>query len=332
MNQQIRKSPDTARGMRVWPEPDRVFDLRYAAFLETVSHLRARLHRYCARMTGSALDGEDIMQEALFEAYRKIELLDDAQALRPWLFRIAHNRCIDFIRNRRTRHAAEAFYADDDVVQPVEPAGPGAGRAIERLVVHLPPKERACVLLKDVFDHSLEEIAEMVGSTPGGVKSALNRGRAKLAALPAQPAAAPPHDPELERLLDRYVALFNARDWDGVRALTSADARLQVSDCYSGLLSGSPYFVEYERSELPWRVRPGAFEGEMVLVVDRQYGEVWRQAYLVRIGATGGVIDSISDYYACPWILEMANVEGIYPGLLAGIVSLPTSPSPPPPG
>ncbi|ESY92412.1 sigma factor-like helix-turn-helix DNA-binding protein [Mesorhizobium sp. LNHC209A00] len=71
-----------------------------------------------------------------------------------------------FIRNRRTRHAAEAFYGGDDMVQPVEPAGPGAGRAIERLVVHLPPKERACVLLKDVFDHSLEEIAELVGSTP----------------------------------------------------------------------------------------------------------------------------------------------------------------------
>ncbi|TGT39137.1 sigma-70 family RNA polymerase sigma factor [Mesorhizobium sp. M8A.F.Ca.ET.165.01.1.1] len=311
MNQQIRKSPDTTQAMRAWPEPDRVFDLRYAAFLETVSHLRARLHRYCARMTGSALDGEDIMQEALFEAYRKIELLDDAQALRPWLFRIAHNRCIDFIRNRRTRYAAEAFYANDDIVLPVEPAGPGAGRAIERLVVHLPPKERACVLLKDVFDHSLDEIADLVGSTSGGVKSALNRGRAKLAALPAQPVAVPPHDPELERLLGRYVALFNARDWDGVRALTSADARLRVSDCYNGLLSRSPYFVEYERSELPWRMRPGTIEGEIMLVVDRQYGEVWRPAYLVRIRATGGAIDRIADYYACPWILDMIVADGV---------------------
>lgn len=311
MNQQIRKSPDTTQAMRAWPQPDRVFDLRYAAFLETVSHLRARLHRYCARMTGSALDGEDIMQEALFEAYRKIELLDDAQALRPWLFRIAHNRCIDFIRNRRTRHAAEAFYAGDDIVLPVEPAGPAAGRAIERLVVHLPPKERACVLLKDVFDHSLDEIADLVGSTSGGVKSALNRGRAKLAALPAQPVAVPPHDPELERLLDRYVALFNARDWDGVRALTSADARLRVSDCYNGLLSRSPYFVEYERSELPWRMRPGTIEGEIMLVVDRQYGEVWQPAYLVRIRATGGAIDRIADYYACPWILDMIAADGV---------------------
>lgn len=308
MNQQIRKPHEAGQGIEPRLDPEGLFDLRYRAFLETVSHLRVRLHRYCARMAGSALDGEDIMQEALFEAYRKIGLLDDAQALRPWLFRIAHNRCIDFIRNRRTRLKAEAGYASDEIVLPVEPAGPGAGRAIERLVVHLPPKERACVLLKDVFDHSLDEIAELVGSTSGGVKSALNRGRAKLAALPLRPVTAPAHDPELERLLGRYVELFNARDWDGVRALTSADARLRVSDCYNGLLSASPYFVEYERGE-PWRIRPEMVEGEVVLVVDRLRGEAWRPAYLVRVHADGGVIDRIADYYACPWIVEMVAAD-----------------------
>ena len=307
MNQQIRNSVAPAKGME--PRPEGLFEPRYAAFLATVSHLRVKLHRYCARMTGSALDGEDIMQEALFEAYRKIERLDDAQALQPWLFRIAHNRCIDFIRSRRARQRAEAFYAGDETVPPVEPAGPGAGRAIERLVVHLPPKERACVLLKDVFDHSLEEIAGLVGSTSGGVKSALNRGRAKLAVLPAQPVAAPAHDPELARLLGRYVELFNIRDWDGVRALASADARLRVSDCYNGLLSASPYFIEYERGE-PWRMRSDVVEGEDVLVVDRRRDEVWRPAYLVRIHAAGGVIDHIADYYACPWILDMVAADG----------------------
>ncbi|TPM34266.1 sigma-70 family RNA polymerase sigma factor [Mesorhizobium sp. B2-3-4] len=311
MNQHIRKPRETRRGVEPRLDPEGLFDLRYRAFLETVSHLRVRLHRYCARMTGSVLDGEDIMQEALFEAYRKIGQLDDVGALRPWLFRIAHNRCIDFIRSRGVRLKAEAGYAADEIVLPVEPAGPGAGRAIERLVVHLPPKERACVLLKDVFDHSLEEIAGLVGSTSGGVKSALNRGRAKLAALPAQPSTAPAHDPELERLLGRYVELFNARDWDGVRALTSADARLRVSDCYNGLLSASPYFVEYERGE-PWRMRPGAVEGEIVLVVDRLRDEVWRPAYFVRIRAEGGVIDRIADYYACPWMLDMLAADAGY--------------------
>jgi RNA polymerase sigma-70 factor (ECF subfamily) len=109
----------------------------------------------------------------------------------------------------------------------------------------LPAKERACVLLKDVFDHSLE-IADLVGSTVGGVKAALSRGRIKLAALPTKPIVAPEreHDPELLKLLHCYVELFNSHDWDRVRALTSADAQLRVADCFNGLLADSPYFVE----------------------------------------------------------------------------------------
>ena len=290
-------------------EPAGLFDLRYAAFLETVVHVRRDLHRYCTRMTGSALDGEDVMQDSLFEAYRKIDLLDDAQALRQWLFRIAHNRCIDFIRSRRARQAAEANYAEDAAVLPVEPPGTGASRAIERLVIRLPPKERACVLLKDVFDYSLEEVAGLVGSTIGGVKSALNRGRAKLAVLPSNgPARSAPHvNPELATLLGRYVELFNLRDWDGVRALTSADARLRVADCYKGRLADSPYFVEYEKAAMPWRLEIGTVDGETMLIVLHLREGRWNPAYPIRIRAERGVIEYVADYYACPWLLAQAD-------------------------
>jgi RNA polymerase sigma-70 factor (ECF subfamily) len=167
-----------------------LFEARYLAFLETIMHLRPRLHRYCARMTGSVLDGEDVMQEAVFEAYRTLDRFDDSRALSPWLFRIAHNRCIDFLRRREVRQAAEAVDAEaaaiePDSVQPVDPLGP----AVERLVVNHPPKERACVLFKDVFDYSLEEIAPLVDSSVGSVKAALNRDRGKLAALHDSPKA-----------------------------------------------------------------------------------------------------------------------------------------------
>lgn len=290
-------------------EPTGLFDIRYAAFLETVAHLRQRLHRYCSRMTGSALDGEDVMQETLFEIYRKIEMIDDPGALRSWLFRTAHNRCIDFLRNQQTRRRAEANFAVDEIVLPVEPVGQGADRAIERLVIHLPPKERACILLKDVFDHSLEEIADLVGSTAGGVKAALSRGRAKLAALPEQPAVRqePSPDPELSKLLNRYIELFNRRDWDGVRALTSADAQLRVSDCFRGHLSESIYFVEYERGKANWQMTIGAVDDEIVLLVLHRDEAGWKPAYPVRIEATNGIINRISDYYACPWLLRAAR-------------------------
>src|SRR5215831_13733059 len=162
---------------------DGPFDARYVAFLETISALRPSLHRYCARMTGSVMDGEDVVQEALFEAYRKLDHFDENRPLKPWLFRIAHNRCIDFLRHRGVRDEAEVAAAVPEATEPADPVV-GTGKAVEHLVLMLPPKERACILLKDVLDYSLEEIADLIDSTVGGVKAALNRGRSKLAKLP----------------------------------------------------------------------------------------------------------------------------------------------------
>src|SRR3954449_13291491 len=119
------------------------FEARYLAFLETITHLRPSLHRYCSRMTGSVLDGEDVVQEALFQAYRKLDTFDDNRPLTPWLFRIAHNRCIDLLRRRGVREGAEAEAAVPDAVAPVDPPGPALGRAVEHLVLGLPPMERA---------------------------------------------------------------------------------------------------------------------------------------------------------------------------------------------
>src|SRR5262245_45542366 len=147
------------------------FEARYLAFLETIATLRPSLHRYCARMTGSVMDGEDVVQETLFEAYRKLDKFDDSRPLKPWLFRIAHNRCIDFLRRKGVRDEAETAAAMPEAAPPVEPAALGTGKAVEHLVASLPPKERACVLLKDVFDYSLEEIAELVDTSVGGVKA-----------------------------------------------------------------------------------------------------------------------------------------------------------------
>src|SRR5215472_11781837 len=96
------------------------FEARYRAFLETISTLRPSLHRYCARMTGSVMDGEDVVQETLFEAYRKLDQFDDGRPLKPWLFRIAHNRCIDFLRRRGVRVEAETTAASSDRVEPAE--------------------------------------------------------------------------------------------------------------------------------------------------------------------------------------------------------------------
>ena len=125
-----------------------LFEPRRIAFIESIASFRPRMHRYCARVTGSALDGEDVMQEAIFDAYLKLGSFDASRPLGPWLFRIAHNRCIDFLRRRQAQREVEAEAAAPALVHPSDAVGRGVDCAIERLVIALPPKERACVLLK----------------------------------------------------------------------------------------------------------------------------------------------------------------------------------------
>jgi RNA polymerase sigma-70 factor (ECF subfamily) len=283
------------------------FEARYLAFLETITQLRPRLHRYCSRMTGSVMDGEDVVQEALFEAYRKLDQYDESRPLAPWLFKIAHNRCIDLLRKRGVRVEVETAAMGPDSMTAANPAVLGVGRAVEQLVISLPPKERACVLLKDVFDYTLEEIAELVGSTVGGVKAALNRGRSKLAALPEPMNSRREPNPELSRLLHLYVDRFNKRDWDGLRELISADAQLRVVDRFAGPVEKAPYFKNYERQTVPWRLAVAEVDSELVIVALHEHRDEWRPASVARLDVINQHIVRIVDYAHCAWVLSAAT-------------------------
>jgi RNA polymerase sigma-70 factor, ECF subfamily len=285
------------------------FEARYLAFLETISHLRPRLHRYCSRMTGSLTDGEDVVQDALFRAYRSLDTYDDSRPLAPWLFRIAHNHCLDFLRHRGVRQEAEAAVAEPDFIDPGDPSGPAVGPAIEHLVLNLPPKERACVLLKDVFEYSLEEVAELVDSTVGGVKAALNRGRSKLASSEDWAALPRLSSPENKQILHLYVERFNHRDWEGLRELISADARLLVADRFAGRVAEAGYFGVYERMPQTWRLTVGEVDGEPSIILLHLRDGTWEIAGLVRLDlGANGRIERISDYQHCPWILTAGSI------------------------
>ena len=251
------------------------------------------------------MDGEDLVQDALFQAYRRLDSFDESRPLTPWLFQIAHNQCIDFLRRRQVRRQAEVAAVQPDFIMPADPIGPDMAHAVEHLVMALAPKERACVLLKDVFEYSLEEIAELVGSTVGGVKSALNRGRSKLDSLPPRPAPAPAE--ENSQLIHLYVERFNRRDWDGIRELITADARLLVADTYEGSLTDAPYFGRYESMVIPWQLAVGNVDGQQTAIVLRRDNGQWRPHGLVRIEVMNNAITRVVDYSHCPWVLTATN-------------------------
>jgi RNA polymerase sigma-70 factor (ECF subfamily) len=111
--------------------------------------------------------------------------------------------------------------------------------------------------------------------------------------------------------LHLYVDRFNQRDWEGLRKLISADARLRVADRFAGSVDESPYFGNYERQTLPWRLTVAEVDGDLALVVLRRHEDEWRPASVARLEVADRHIVRIVDYTHCPWILSAASSVAI---------------------
>jgi RNA polymerase sigma-70 factor (ECF subfamily) len=188
-------------------------------FLDEIEPVRPKLHAYCLRLTGSIFDAEDLVQETLIRGFGAIGQGDVAGGASPlmnaraYLSRVASNLWIDAQRRR----GREPGPGDDTGASSPEATiiTRAAGAA---LFDRAAPQERASVVLKDVFDFTLEEIAAILATSVGAVKSALHRGRNKLAdalSTPVQPRG----QPASTELIDRFVTAFNARDIEAVTAL-----------------------------------------------------------------------------------------------------------------
>ena len=278
-------------------------------FLALVAHVRPELHRYCTRMTGSVADGEDVVQDTLARAYYELSDLKVMPPLRPWLFRIAHNRAIDHWRHESPR-TGEALEAAADVAgaAALEPDNALARRqAVQAALgcfLALAPAQRGCVILKDVLEHSLEEIAAELELSMPAVKAALHRGRTALRQqTEAAPASAAPAARTTSAALRRYAGLFNAHDWDGVRGLLAEDVRLDLvaHRKAAGRREVGSYFANYERVA-GWQVQPGWFEGHEVLAVQAEAGAPAR--YFVELGWRDGQVISIRDFRYVPYIAQ----------------------------
>lgn len=278
-------------------------------FLALVAEVRPDLHRYCARMTGSVTDGEDVVQETLARAYFMLPELPAMPDLRPWLFRVAHHRAIDYLR-RYERRMSEPLEDDAAVLDETLPADDALARqssvavALARFV-ELPPIPRSAVILKDILGHSLDEIAALLELSLPAVKAALHRGRARIATTQTTPPPAPPAvapSPELSR----YIALFNARDWDGVRAMLADDVHLDVVSRAQrhGPREAGDYTTNYAKLT-GWHLRPATLDGRAVIAAFSD-ATSRKPLYFIEISFRDGKVVYIRDYYYVRYITAEA--------------------------
>lgn len=273
--------------------------------------LRPALHRYAARMVGSVLDGEDVVQEAITRAIGAIDRSPPEGDAAPWLFRITHNASIDFLRSRE-RASSEREVSDDDLVTDADDdAIRLATRAAMSAFMRLPPSQRGAVILKDVLGYSNEEVATILSTTLAASKAALHRGRAQLRLNADEPPQPPSPDPKELARLQSYVDRFNDRDFDAIRAMLADDIRFDlVARMQGGRSSFETYFTRYGEMAA-WRLSIGMVDGKLAAVVTDP-SDPWAEPFnLIVIDWAGDKIVRLRDFYHAAYALEGAAVSDL---------------------
>jgi len=274
-------------------------------FEHRLAALRPRLHRYCARMTGSTVDGEDVLHDTVVKALSARAEGARVDNLEGWLFRIAHNTSLDLLR-RRARNTVVPLSED------FEPAAMPEADIVAvgfQTFLRLPELQRCAVILKDVLGHSIDEISDIAGCTSAAAKSALQRGRAALRQLAQSPADTRlPLIPDSERAkLATFVDSFRTGDFDAIRALLADDVKLDLVNRlrWEGRDRIAPYFTRYAE-ETKWRFRFGAVEGRPVMLVF-DGGAMEKPAHFVLVEWREDRIARIRDFLFAPYALESVD-------------------------
>ena len=281
------------------------------AFEKKLGELRPKLHRYCSRMAGSAVDGEDIVQEVLVKA---VEAFAGKQidSIESWLFRVAHNAAVDFLRRRRRQ---EAVWSEEDPDMTIDNTASAAARHVAaaslRTFMHLPIAQRGCTILMDVFGYSLQEVADITGLSVPAVKAALRRGRTRIRDLANEPddSVPPALSQEDLRRLAKYVDRFNARDFDAVRDMLATDVRLELvaRTRMEGRQQVSRYFHNYAGVH-DWRFVPGLVDRRPALLVVDPNDAAAPPSYFVLLEWAEDDVASIRDFRHARYVAESAEM------------------------
>ncbi len=272
-------------------------------FEDRLKALRPRLHRYCARMTGSAVNGEDVLQDALVKALHARAHGAEVDNLEGWLFRIAHNASLDFLRERSRNTVVPLT---EDVEAAPMPEADIVAISFQTFL-RLPELQRCAVILRDVLGHSIDEIASIAACSPTAAKSALQRGRAALRELAQAPedARLPLMSDSVRRKIATYVHLFQSGDFDAIRAMLADDVKLDLVNRLrlEGRDKIVPYFSRYAEVT-KWRFALGAVEGQPAMLVFDSSGPMEKPAHFVLIDWSESRIVEIRDFLFAPYVLE----------------------------
>jgi RNA polymerase sigma-70 factor, ECF subfamily len=218
------------------------------AFRHLVERHRRDLHAHCYRMLGSVHDAEDALQDALLRAWRGLPRFEGRSSAGSWLYRIATNACLDIIA-RRPKRVLPIDYPPPLLVEPLLDGQVGVEdgntwpdahyerrEAVELAFIaalqHLPARQRAVLILRDVLGFAAREVAEMLESTPTSVNSALQRARRTLdERLPdtsQQATVRALGDDRLRELVERFTSAFERDDVDAIVGLSTVVARFRV--------------------------------------------------------------------------------------------------------
>jgi len=283
-----------------------------AAFEESLSLLRPKLHRYCARMIGSAIEAEDVVQETFVKAIEASRRRPDVGNPEAWLFRIAHNTALDHLRQRARR---QRLGSDEDPTEISDPtdevyrrqAAAAGLRAFMRLTV----AQRSSIILMDVLGYTLEEIGDITGTSIPAVKAALHRGRLRLHAAAAEPEDTPPLvlSAADQARLSIYVDRFNARDFDAIRDMLADDVRLHLVNktAVAGRTEVERYFSNYDRVH-DWRLQLGFVDRSPAIIVSDPRDSLGRSSYFIVLEWAGERISNIRDFRHALYAIEAAEV------------------------
>jgi RNA polymerase sigma-70 factor (ECF subfamily) len=274
-----------------------------------LAELRPKLHRYCARMVGSMIDGEDVVQDALVKAMQSFAAAGPIGNPEGWLFRIAHNTALDFLRRRGRQPGLRSGEEVDMIADPADTIESREAAATSlRTFMRLPVAQRSSVILMDVLGCSLQEICAVLDFSLPATKAALHRARTRLSELAGEPDDAPaPLLSQADRIrLGLYVDRFNARDFDAIRDMMIADdVRLDLVNKtrMSGKAEVGRYFGNYSKAQ-DWRLAPGMVEGRPAILVFDPGKPSARPAYFMLLQWSADKVATIRDFRHAAYVAD----------------------------